>query len=275
MRVEIEMLSMSSLLVDVGIDHRILKGAALAHRWAGGPSERPFRDVDVLVRGTDTDRTVEVLQKSGASRRRNELRPGFDSKFGKSVTMRRHGIEIDVHRLLAWGPFGAQMTPNDLFVLPSTVKIAGTSVPTLDATDHLLHACLHVALGQREPALINIRDIALLARSEVDWQRFVETVQRWNCAAAIRRAAAILETNLGVDLTVRWELRDLLESGDPAIDASELKPYLWSGDRYQALARAMMSELDPLDRVSFALAVGLPSGTTLSDRVSKFWPGRP
>lgn len=275
MRVEIELLSVSALLAGLEIDHRLLKGAALAHQFATSPETRPFRDVDILVKSVDVDRTVEVLQASGASRRFEQLRPGFDQRFGKSVTMRRHGVEIDVHRLLAWGPFGVRMEPNDLFVVPSTVQVAGQAIPTLDATDHLLHACLHVALGQHDAPLINVRDIALLACTSIDWSRFVDTAQRWNCGAAIRRAAAIVEAQLCVDLACRWPLDDIVGSGDPASDAEILRPYIWSGDRYRPMAKAMLSELNPVDRVSFALAVGLPAGASLTKRASKFWKRSP
>lgn len=271
LRVEIEMLAVSALLADAGIDHRLLKGAAVAHEFATTPAARPFRDVDILVKSTDLDQTVEMLKQRGASRRWEQLRPGFDRTFGKSVTMRRNSIEIDLHRLLAWGPFGVRMEPNDLFVLPAEIQVGGQFIPTLDATDHLLHACLHVALGQIEAPLINVRDIVLIARSGIDWPRFVETSLRWRCGAAIRRAAAIVETQLHVDLAFHWPLDGILGVGDTASDAEILKPYIWSGDRYRAMAKAMLVDLDPIDRAPFAIAVGLPAGTSLIGRASKLW----
>lgn len=269
LRIEIEMLSLSSLLSDRGIDHRLLKGAALAHGYGADPADRPFRDVDLLIRGSDIDRAVEVLTRAGGERLIEELRPGFDRRFGKSVTMRRNGVEIDLHRLLAWGPFGVFMHPQDLFVLPSSVRIGAREVPTLSPTDHLLHACLHVALGQVEPALINCRDIALLSRSTIDWDRFIETVERWKCAPAIRRAFAATARSVSVELGLPDALSEMLEAADPAADQAALAPYVVSGDRYKAMARSMLGVLPPADRVPFAIAVGLPAGTSIRDRAKE------
>src|SRR2546423_12626410 len=77
-------LELESVLVEVvseltgrGIDHRVLKGAALAHTVYAKPTLRLYGDVDVLVRGTQFDDAVLALATMGARRVRAEPRRGF------------------------------------------------------------------------------------------------------------------------------------------------------------------------------------------------------
>jgi len=183
LRIEMMAIRTSQLLSNHGIAHRLLKGSALAHSVATRPADRPFHDVDILVRGDSLDESVSQLTRVGAVRLQPQLRAGFDARFGKSVTMRLDDVEIDLHRLLCPGPFGIWMRPDDLFLLGASLSIGSVEIPTLDPTDHLLHACYNAALGSPAPALINLRDVALLAVDAIDVQRFDDRLRsmltRW------------------------------------------------------------------------------------------------
>jgi len=269
LRVELATIETSRLLAAAGIEHRLLKGAGLAHTVALDPAQRSFRDVDLLIRGDDVDSAVALLIESNAVRIQPELRAGYDRRFAKSVTLRREQVEIDLHRVLCPGPFGVWMHPGDLFLLQRTIALAGVEIPTLDPTDHLLHACYHVALGQVEPALVNLRDIALLATGDhsIDMERFGQTVDRWRGRAVIRRAVRLAQQQLSVDLP-----DDLLAFVHEPVDDDDqnaLDPYLdddGSG-RFAALAPATLKALPMTDRAAYALAVGLPAGSNPADRV--------
>ncbi|NNC79295.1 MAG: hypothetical protein HKN94_03990, partial [Acidimicrobiales bacterium] len=226
------------------------------------PSDRSFRDVDLLIRSSEIDQTVAVLEAAGASRLQPELRPGFDRRFAKSVTMRLDDVEIDVHRTLAPGPFGLTMFPDDLFLLAGTFDVAGRTLPTLDRTDHLLHACYHAALGSQTPAMTNLRDIALLAAGDVDLDRINDSIERWDGQAVMGRAVELVRESLGDVLPPALCLYTLT-----AEDRSSLAPYLRDGDRFPALAAASLRALPASSRAAYALAVGLPVGTNPVDRV--------
>jgi len=263
LRAELAMLRVVEALRSSGLTFRVLKGSALAHTVALAPWHREFRDVDLLVPAAEVDDAVRCVESIGGTRLQPELRPGFDRRFAKSVTMKLDGIEIDVHRTLAPGPFGAWIRPSELFVLPSSFEVAGESIDTLDATDHLVHACYHVALGQNEPALTNLRDVALLEeRTAWDPQRFDETINRWNGRAAISRAVALVTDQL------RCQLGERLEAYTAQPDDNELlAPYLVDGDRFPGLATATMRVLPKADALAFAWAVGFPDGTNHAERV--------
>lgn len=262
LRIEVMMLRVAELLETESIRLRVLKGSALAHTVATTPSDRSFRDVDVLVRSSDIDQTVAVLEAAGASRLQPELRPVFDRRFAKSVTMRLADVEIDVHRTLAPGPFGLTIFPDDLFLLAGTFAVAGRTLPTLDRTDHLLHACYHAALGSQTPAMTNLRDIALLAAGDVDLDRINDAVERWEGQAVMGRAVELVRESLGDVLPPALCLYTLSSE-----DRSSLAPYLRDGDRFPALAGASLRALPASSRAAYALAVGLPVGTNPVDRV--------
>jgi hypothetical protein len=213
LRIEAMLLTVGELLESQSLRFRVLKGSALAHTVATTPSDRSFRDVDLLVRSAAITPVVEVLERAGAARLRPELRPGFDRRFAKSVTMRLEDIEIDVHRTLAPGPFGATMFPDDMFLLGSEFEVAGKMLPTLDRTDHLIHACYHSALGSREPALTNLRDIVLLAAEDVDLERVDDTITRWGGEAAMGRAVNLVRAALGQVLAPALRLYTLGPDG--------------------------------------------------------------
>ena len=272
MRIEIMAIQTSQVLADAGIEHRLLKGAALAHTIATNPSERSFRDVDVLVSSKNISKAVQVLTGAGAQRLQPELRLGYDQRFAKSVTMRLDDVEIDLHRTLCPGPFGVWMWPDDLFLLKQHVPLGDRRIPTLDRTDHLVHACYHAALGQVDPVLANLRDIALLASDGADVgydvERFDGTVSRWKGRAVIRRAVGLVTGQLDGDLP-----EPLVRYVHEPVEAAELAaidPYLTddANGRFAALAPSTLRALPMSDRAAYALAVGLPDGTRPRDRVS-------
>lgn len=267
LRIELMTLQISEGLADRGIHHRLLKGPALAQSLYEDPSLRSFRDVDLLIPSERMDDVVALLQAEGATRLHPELRPGFDRRFAKSVTMRLADVEIDLHRLLAAGPFGVWMRPNDLFVVKDVVHIAGTAIPTLDVTDHLIHACYHVALGQREPVLANLVDVALLARWNVDWERVDQTVSRWRGAAAIKRCVELVEARLDIELPEPLAAYRRAPLG--ADERLAVDPYLTDDPegRFAALAPATLRALPMSERPAFARAVGFPEGSDPKERV--------
>lgn len=61
------------------------------------------------------------------------------------------------------GPYGLLINLGDLFRDPAEILLAGRSVRTLSADLHLLHRAIHVALGDVDARLGNVRDLGLLS----------------------------------------------------------------------------------------------------------------
>jgi hypothetical protein len=256
---EEELLHAIDVLDDAGVDSRVLKGAALAHMVHPDPAERCFGDNDVLVPSDAIDDAVAALIAAGASRPTPALSPSFDRRFAKSVTLRWSGAtELDLHRTLAAGPYGQLIRLDDLMRSPVDLLLAGRAVRTLPAELHLLHGAIHVALGDVEPRLGNVRDLALLAAwPSVDVDAVVDVATRWGCAAPVA---------LGLQTTVAFgHRRSAIERWADAFAVSEvdrrrLEAYRRRDGRYRRQARATWAVLGWRDRIAFSRALLVPSG---------------
>src|SRR5262249_40331514 len=127
LRVEAFLLSTTEKLERSGIDHRVFKGVALANTVYDDPSLRVFADVDVLVPSSDFADAARLLDATpGTHRALPELRPGFDTRFGREAMLRSEtGLELDVHRTFVDGAYGLTVELDDLFVKPRVFALGG------------------------------------------------------------------------------------------------------------------------------------------------------
>ncbi len=202
---EHELLATVRTLGDAGVACRVLKGPALAHAAYPDPAWRGFGDIDLLVRGDDWYRAIDVLQATGARRALPELRPGFDQRFGKDATLvTRSGWEVDLHRRLVVGPFGLWVDEGDLFARPTPLSIGGVTMVTLNQEASFLHACYNAALADDPPRLIAVRDVCQVALAGAPEPSLVEEMaRRWRASAVIDRALGLAGDLLGPEL---WRL---------------------------------------------------------------------
>ncbi len=258
-------------LDDAGIDHRVLKGSALAHLAHPDPAGRLWADVDLLVPAAELDRAVAALAAVGARRLHPPLRPDHDRRFAKAVTLRTTGgAEIDLHRTLAAGPYGLVADPVVWFEAPaSSFVLAGRSLPTLDVAGHLVHAAAHLALGDTTPRLGNVRDLVLLlGRDDLDPEEVRGRAARAGLTAplaeGIRRAVALGAAPVGPGgELVAWAGAHR----PPARDRRLLAAYTTRRGRYGAQVRASLRALPRWsDRAALARAVLWPDRANLASR---------
>jgi len=172
-----------------GICYVVLKGPSLAHTAYPDPSARCYGDIDVLVHRDDLDRTVALLQRAGCTRPYPEIRPGFDRRFGKSVTLiRPDGVELDLHRTFVAGRFGLSVDLDGLFTTSVGLSIGGRTLPIMGSEERLLAACYHAAVGDADPRLMTLRDIAqMVLWGEMDVDRVEGLAERWRARAVLAR----------------------------------------------------------------------------------------
>jgi hypothetical protein len=199
-------LALERNLVDVAdalgaatIDHVVLKGPAVAHEGYPDPSWRPFGDVDVLVPSDRFEAAFGILSELGYRRTFVDPRPGFAARFGKGAAhVGRDGLEVDLHRLLADGPFGYWVDHDTILRSTTPFEFGGRSFERLDDTALVLHACLHAVLGGPRPTWLQIRDIAQLsARDGVRWDVLAEWGWRWRLRAVLVQALDVAVRRLG------------------------------------------------------------------------------
>jgi hypothetical protein len=172
------------------IDFRVLKGAANAHLVYADPSLRAYGDVDLIIEQKRYSDAVCVLARAGFGRRTKEIREGFDAKFGKGTTLvGPHGHEVDLHRTLAFGPFGLSIVVDDLFSRPDTFTLGGRRLLALGPVERFVAACVHAALGDRRPRLLPMRDVAeTLLSGALDLSSVHRVCDRWQTAAVVSQA---------------------------------------------------------------------------------------
>jgi hypothetical protein len=265
LRLEAVLVRVSGRLDELGVTHRVLKGPVLAHLVYARPDLRPFRDIDLLVPGEDIGRVVAMLERNGGARRFRACRPGFDERFGKGVNVRTFdGLDVDLHRTLALGPYGLALDPSELFATSTPFTIGDRRLLGLGMEERLLHVSYHASLGDWPPRLIPHRDVAeLLVGAWADAGRTLELARRWKGAGplsvAIRRAATWFGLDRDLPL-VRWAFGHT----PSAWDLRAMSLYR-SGDS-SALAAAAIVALPGLrDRWDYARMLLLPERAYLAD----------
>lgn len=199
LRLEQRMLAVGSELDRHGIPFRILKGLAVAHLDYDDPSDRVFRDIDLLVPSSDLERSIGLLAELGFVPTQMEPRRGFQREFGKGrSTSAPDGVEVDVHRTLAMGPYAHLIGDVDLWGELERFEVGGRALPGLDHAWRFVHACLHFAVTGNDRLWI-ARDIAQMHRCEgLDDRRVRAIAEGHRLTAAVTQAIGRSDKVLGV-----------------------------------------------------------------------------
>ena len=171
LRLELDTNAVSALLDADGIEHLMVKGAALAALMGLAPSGRGAGDVDVWVRAADVERTEQVFHANGWGRQNPSLPTPADGwrwrlmlSVGNELPQLGTGLShVDLHWRLT--PFvGENIADFDTAYARSVrVEAMGESVRTMCPTDALRHLAQH-ARKDAWPTIRHIVDIVRIAR---------------------------------------------------------------------------------------------------------------
>jgi hypothetical protein len=266
---EQRLLEVSAMFGRSSIEHRVLKGSAAAHLDYPAPDLRTFADIDLLIHSRDLDRAVTALESEGGRRRFGEPRAGFAARFSKAVcVVGEDGIEVDLHRSLAEGPFGLAMAPDELFASSEAFVLGGRTLDALGADERLVHACCHALLGRPDPELRPRRDVAQLARSEaVDRERVERLTRRWRCRAVVAGAIELTWSTLALPVDDPWH-RWAHSYVPDRFEQRALACYRYApqqGYARQAIA-GTLAVRRPADKVRYALALAFPKRSYVQAR---------
>lgn len=252
---ERSLLDALAVLEEASIEVRVLKGSAVAHLDYPDPMLRCFGDVDLLVQSEQFDAAVAVLVGHGCRRQYEELRRGFDRRFGKGTSLLdQRAVEIDLHRTFVAGPFAFMMDLPALFKTRSMFELAGRDVPALGREERFLHACFHTAIGNVAPRLTSLRDVAQMALfPDLDPGRALDLAQRWRAEAVVARAVSL-----------SWERLQLSELNEISMWASSFVPT----DRDRRLIGSYLTKESQFARQAIA-ALGVIPG--VSARAAYIW----
>ena len=252
---------------DGEIEFRVIKGPAIAYLDALNPSMRTFADIDLLIRSSDIDRAVLILEQRGAARPWSQRRPNWDRRFAKSVTMTfGDGIQFDLHRMLVDGVFGHRIPLERLFTSADAFEIGGVTFQTLGAVHRLLHSASHLLLGSSVPALMNLRDLAgYLGDDRLTPNLVVFEAQQWRGETVLALALDQVTKRVATIPPIWAEWRSSFEPDQR--DVNLIRRHRSEGSNFGRAKLDVLVELPALrDVAAYATALAWPSRQHLESR---------
>lgn len=206
MRFSAELAQILQHLEATGIQVIAQKGPALAHLLYGDSAVREFGDLDLLVRPTDVPRAVVALAELGYEKNlqlspRQEkayLRSGYEYVFGRG--QERNLIELQWNLLPRF--YSVDVNIEELFERSKEHEFDGCYARVLGLEDQFLFLCVHAAKHQWAQ-LGMVRDIAAIARFDLDWAFVVHEAQRLGVARMVLVSLLLAEGMLGCKLPER------------------------------------------------------------------------
>jgi len=172
LRFSAELARIAGRFADHKIDVLAHKGPALAQFLYGDPAMRQFGDLDFLVRVQDVSRAKALLRELSYESRiqlsprqeRAYLRSGYEYVFGTHAE--QNLLELQWQVLPRFYSIAFEM--ESLFERSVEIEVQGFRLRTLGKEDLMLVLCVHAAKHEWSQ-LGMVRDIAALARWDVDW----------------------------------------------------------------------------------------------------------
>ncbi|MCH7884517.1 MAG: nucleotidyltransferase family protein, partial [Planctomycetes bacterium] len=181
----------------------VLKGGALNLTVYERLHQRPMDDLDLLIRPEELDRALGLIEELGGLRSESQVRGDFFPRFHYETEYTIgsiHPVKIDLH-VRPFRPLRyAQLVPKDAFQARSRPVPIGRATILIPSTEEMLiHLTAHAAIHgcARRMWLEDIRLWIAAHRQELDWDRFVTTVNRWRLALPVRIALQRVETQFG------------------------------------------------------------------------------
>jgi hypothetical protein len=216
-----------------GLAARVLKGPAVALLDEVVPAWRCYGDLAVLVPEGTLLEAAATLEAIGYRAVQVPVRRQWARRYAKSLTMaHRSGVEIDLHQMLAAGPFGRRIHSAALFDRGETFVLGGHPFVALDRVQRFLHACYHAVLGG-QPNIRHARDVAVTAQGLQPLDLVGHERDGWSMtvtARAIQWAQQALDGGFDAAWTTWARTRP--------VDADDLADLAAYGGSFAALARA-------------------------------------
>lgn len=181
-----------------GIRTLVMKGVPLAHVYYPEKGLRPMSDIDVLVPHDQAERAIALLDSAGWKPDEPTLRtlrwqPVYFPRgwnFSNAA-----GEKLDLH----WRALATSLDPNadqPFWDGAEPFVLGGVETLTLNATDHLIQACVHgLPANNVAPMRWVVDAMMLLRHGAVDWDRLLENVRKHRVSVMMGHAFDYLRSN--------------------------------------------------------------------------------
>ncbi len=209
------------------IDVAPLKGAHLITTVYSAEEDRgKLADVDFLVRPSDWQRTLFLLEEMEFARTKLSRRPVTDREFHEAqmfLEIPRGKIMFEPHRYLVQ-PARHNIDHAALWERSEESTFDGAPCLRLTPEDHLLHATIHLMSHGFVSPVRGLRDIELLIRAAHPDLDVVESrARKWECTRALYLVYALLDRTVA-DLGLAERAAALPVSGHIRLLLTRLVP---------------------------------------------------
>ncbi len=181
----------------------VLKGAALNLALYERPDERPMTDLDFMVRIEDLDTAAALLEELGCLRSEVVFREDYFPKYCYEIEYTAGTVDpvlMDWHvrpfRLLRYARLVREA---ELWQRARPLAIGAATVLMPAPDDMLIHLAAHSAIhgNCRELWLADIARWTRSRRDQIDWDRLLDTVERWRLGLPVLSAVEAAQRLFG------------------------------------------------------------------------------
>ncbi len=173
------LIELQNRLTSEGVDMLILKGLAIATRFAGGMDRRFMWDTDILVRPEQMQTTIDVAKNMGFAELDSHLSTAILDFFDfHAVEIHRQQLSIDIHWSIR-SQHGYRFDYRRIQADAQSIMIGGHPFRTLADQDALTFALIEIAsdLERSHFKMRALWDVYLMLKamdSVVDWPLFFQ-----------------------------------------------------------------------------------------------------
>jgi hypothetical protein len=160
--IEASTLEVHRLLDVAGIDWRMLKGVATARLLYANPLQRSSRDIDVLVRPSDLQKTLAALAPITAEPAEAQAGPVRAAMLKERQITDTRGVAVDVHQAIEGSLITSRLPIAPLFAEPQSITIGDVQIEACNTAAMFVHSVLHSTSGGAQ--LSTLPDLGRLAR---------------------------------------------------------------------------------------------------------------
>jgi hypothetical protein len=203
LQVSSDLARLSTVLTDAGVAWAAMKGPVLAERLWSRPDLRTYIDLDILVDRRRFGDVLDTLLANGAtmvdqnwSLIRQQVRAEVSLTLPNGTALDLHWHVVNQRRLRSQFTFPIA----DILARSVDAKIGGTTVPTLDPADTLLHLAYHTAHsgGHR---LMWLKDVErATADPDLDWSETLRRARAYHVRLPLAIVLARTANSIGFEV---------------------------------------------------------------------------
>jgi hypothetical protein len=216
-----------------GIQVIALKGIYLAESLYKDIALRQFSDIDLLVKESDGEKCLDILQKLGYISHEGKVSDfGVLSEIIHYPAMVCNDVSVEVHIKLHRKTERYNLILEDLWNNTLPVTINNCLVYTFGHTDLLIYLCIHLdkhfRVGHIQFTCFNdITNLLNTYSGSIDWNLFIESCEKYTCTDVVFKYLILCNINFNAPLphTIITSYRPLLTKEDQLLFEKYLVGY--------------------------------------------------